>query len=59
MKMSTHPNKVRSIHGEKLTTRTRTKNNVFEYFKIHYNRKRLHSTIGYKTPEALEVNMVA
>lgn len=27
---------------------------VFEYIEIFYNRKRLHSTIGYKTPEEVE-----
>lgn len=27
---------------------------VFEYLEVFYNRKRLHSTIGYKTPEEVE-----
>ncbi len=27
---------------------------VFEYIEIFYNRKRLHSTLGYKSPEAVE-----
>lgn len=54
-----HSFKVEAIHGEKLTTRAITKNHVFEYIEIYYNRKRLHSTIGYKTPEAFEVKMVA
>lgn len=27
---------------------------VFEYIEIFYNRQRLHSTIGYKTPEEVE-----
>ena len=54
-----HSFKVEAIHGEKLTTRNLTKNHVFEYIEIYYNRKRLHSTIGYKTPESFEVKMVA
>ena len=54
-----HSFKVEAIHGEKLTTRALTKNHVFEYIEIYYNRKRLHSTIGYKTPESFEVKMVA
>ena len=54
-----HSFKVEAIHGEKLTTRAFTKNHVFEYIEIYYNRKRLHSTIGYKTPESFEVKMVA
>ena len=35
------------------------KNHVFEYIEIYYNRKRLHSTIGYKTPELFEIKIVA
>ncbi len=54
-----HSFKVEAIHGEKLTTRTFTKNVVFEYIEIYYNRKRLHSTIGYQSPETFEVKMVA
>lgn len=54
-----HSFKVEAIHGEKLITRAITKSHVFEYIEIYYNRKRLHSTIGYKTPEAFEVKMVA
>jgi transposase InsO family protein len=27
---------------------------VFEYIEIWYNRKRLHSTLGYKTPDEIE-----
>ena len=54
-----HSFKVEAIHGEKLTTRTLTKNVVFEYIEIYYNRKRLHSTIGYESPETFEIKMVA
>lgn len=54
-----HSFKVEAIHGEKLTTRALTKNVVFEYIEIYYNRKRLHSTIGYESPETFEVKMAA
>jgi transposase len=31
----------------------------FEYIEIYYNRKRLHSGLGYKSPILFEVKMVA
>jgi transposase InsO family protein len=52
-----HRFKVEAIHAEKLTTRALTKNHVFEYIEIYYNRKGLHSTIGFETPESFEVKM--
>jgi transposase InsO family protein len=54
-----HSFKVEAIHGEKFVTRAIDKNHVFEYIEIYYNRKRLHSMIGYKSPELFEVKMVA
>ncbi len=35
------------------------KKHVFEYIKIYYNRKRLHSMLGYKSPASFEVKKVA
>jgi putative transposase len=54
-----HSFKVEAINGEKFETRAIAKNHVFEYIEIYYNRKRLHSMIGYKSPELFEVKMVA
>ena len=54
-----HSFKVEAIHGEKFVTRAIAKNHVFEYIEIYYNRKRLHSMIGYKSPELFEVKKVA
>jgi len=28
---------------------------VFEYIKIYYNRKRLHSSLDYQTPEEYDL----
>jgi putative transposase len=54
-----HSFKVEAIHGERFATRECAKKHVFEYIEIYYNRKRLHTTIGYKTPESFEAKMVA
>lgn len=39
-------------HRYKFTTRARARFAVAEYIEVFYNRKRLHSTLGYKTPAA-------
>lgn len=54
-----HSFKVEAIHGEKFITRTIAISHVFEYIEIYYNRKRLHSKLGYKSPELFEAKMVA
>ena len=35
----------------KLETRYKTRIAVFEYIEIYYNKKRLHSSLNYKTPD--------
>lgn len=35
-------------------SRAQAKREIFEYIEIDYNRKRLHSVIGYMTPESFE-----
>lgn len=35
--------------------REEAKSSIFEYIEVFYNRKRLHSTIGYKSPEEFEL----
>lgn len=37
-----------------LRSATILKQDVFEYIEVFYNRRRLHSTNGYKTPEEME-----
>ena len=54
-----HSFKVEAIHGEKFTTRDNAKNHVFDYIDVYYNRKRLHSGLGYLSPVYFEEQRVA
>jgi len=38
------------VHGERFETRDEMKAEAFEYIEVFYNRIRLHSTLGYKSP---------
>lgn len=38
------------VHGQAFETREEVKAMAFEYIEVFYNRKRLHSTLGYKSP---------
>ena len=38
------------VHGQVFETREEVKAMAFEYIEVFYNRKRLHSTLGYKSP---------
>lgn len=49
-----HSLKVEAIHGERFVTREQARAHVFEYIEVDYNRKRLHSTLGYLSPEQFE-----
>jgi transposase InsO family protein len=54
-----HSLKVEAVHGERFATRARAKSQVFDYIEVYYNRQRLHSTLGYKSPEEFELSHVA
>jgi transposase InsO family protein len=52
--------KVELIYLKKYETRMEAKRDIFEYIEIFYNRERLHSSIGYNSPEEYEkMTMVA
>jgi transposase InsO family protein len=46
--------KVEWIYGKILPNKEKAMTFIFEYIEIFYNRKRRHSTNGYKTPEEME-----
>jgi transposase InsO family protein len=54
-----HSLKVEAIHGERFVTREMAKAQVFEYIEVYYNRKRLHSRLGYLSPETFEARQAA
>jgi transposase InsO family protein len=49
--------KTELVHHEHYTTRDQAKASIFEYIEVFYNRKRLHSSLGYQSPEAFETSL--
>lgn len=54
-----HSFKVEAIHGERFMTRAQAKLHIFDYIDVYYNRSRLHSKLGYLSPEDFEEGKVA
>ena len=46
--------KVECLYRRKFATRAEARAAIFEYIATYYNRVRIHSSIGYQTPEAFE-----
>jgi transposase InsO family protein len=51
--------KVEAIQGVKFLSRAEAKQLVIEYFEAYYNRTRLHSKLGYLSPETFEAKRVS
>ena len=49
--------KTELIYHEHYATRAQARASIFEYIEVFYNRKRLHSSLGYKSPEAFEAGL--
>ena len=50
--------KTELVHHERYATREQARASIFEYIEVFYNRKRLHSALGYKSPEAFEAGLL-
>ena len=46
--------KVELIYDNRYYTRDEARRSIFEYVELYYNRKRLHSSIGYMSPVEFE-----
>ena len=42
------------VHHRKYRTREGARRDIFEYIEVLYNRQRLHSSLGYMSPEEYE-----
>ncbi len=46
--------KTELVHDEHYATREDARRSIVEYIEVFYNRKRLHSSLGYVSPETFE-----
>jgi transposase InsO family protein len=51
--------KVECVWRERYRTRPEATQSIFEYIEVFYNRQRLHSSLGYRTPEDAERQLCA
>ena len=49
-----HTLKVELVHQRQWTTREEAKRDLFAYIEAYDNRARIHSALGYRTPEQAE-----
>lgn len=49
-----HTLKVELAHQRRWATREQARADLFAYIEGYYNRRRIHSALGYKTPEQAE-----
>ena len=46
------------VSGDTFESRDRAKAEIFEFIEIFYNRKRIHQSLNYLTPEKMEMSVV-
>jgi putative transposase len=52
-----HTLKVELVHQRRWPTREAARRDLFAYIEGYYNRRRIHSALGYRTPEQAERQM--
>lgn len=52
-----HTLKVELVHQRRWTSRDGARRDLFAYIEGYYNRRRIHSALGYRTPEQAERQM--
>jgi transposase InsO family protein len=45
------------VYHERYATREQAKRSIFEYIEVFYNRRRRHSSLGYKSPVEFEASL--
>lgn len=45
------------VNHARYATRQQARQSIFEYIEVFYNRQRLHSSLGYLSPEAFEASL--
>ena len=48
--------KTELTHNKKYKTIAEARRDIFDYVEVFYNKERLHSTLGYMSPEEYERN---
>jgi transposase InsO family protein len=46
--------KTEGVYGNKFENQKLAARTIFEFIEIWYNRERLHSSLGYRTPAQME-----
>lgn len=49
--------KTELVHHEHYATHEEARMSIFNYIEVFYNRQRLHSSLGYRSPEAFEASL--
>jgi transposase InsO family protein len=54
-----HTLKVELVYQRRWATRDEARRDLFAFLEGYYNRDRIHSTLGYITPERAETQMAS